>query len=152
MTPAKPLSASLEDYLEAIFHIVEDKQAVRAKEISRRMSVNRSSVTGALHAMAERGLVNYEPYNVITLTREGEAVARDVIQRHEGLRDFFIEILGVDAAQADEAACRMEHAVSHKILRRLVRFMKFVNDCPSGGAERITQFAEYCARKDGHGK
>jgi len=148
MTSAKPLSASLEDYLEAIFHIVEDKQAVRAKDISRRMSVNSSSVTGALHAMAERGLVNYEPYEVITLTPEGEAAARDVIQRHEGLRDFLIEILGVDAVQADEAACRMEHAMSHEILERLDQFVEFVAECPDGGAERIKKFNDYCARRN----
>ena len=146
MTTARTLSASLEDYLEAIFHIIEDKQAVRAKDISRRMNVSRSSVTGALHAMAERGLVNYEPYDVITLTPEGEAAARDVIQRHEGLRDFFIEILAVDAAQADEAACKMEHAVSPEILERLGQFVRFVRNRPNGGAGRIRKFREYCSR------
>ena len=148
MTTAGTISASLEDYLEAIFHIIEDKQAVRAKDISGRMNVSRSSVTGALHAMAERGLVNYQPYDVITLTREGEAAAKDVIKRHEGLRDFFVEILGIDFEQADEAACGMEHAMSHEILERIVQFMKFVAECPDGGAERIKKFNDYCARRN----
>ena len=43
MTPYEPLSASLEDYLEAIFHVVADKGAARAKDISKRLKVNSSS-------------------------------------------------------------------------------------------------------------
>ena len=56
---AESLSASLEDYLEAIFHIVSEKRVARAKDISKRMHVNRSSVTGAMHSLAKKKLVNY---------------------------------------------------------------------------------------------
>ena len=72
MSDTATLTASLEDYLEAIFHIVERKQAARAKDISKRMHVNGSSVTGALRALSERNLVNYAPYDIVTLTAEGE--------------------------------------------------------------------------------
>ena len=53
------LSASLEDYLKAIFRIVAVKQAARAKDISARLNVSNSSVTGALRTLADRGLINY---------------------------------------------------------------------------------------------
>jgi DtxR family Mn-dependent transcriptional regulator len=46
MAESMTLSASLEDYLEAIFHIVAEKQAARVKDIAKRLSVNNSSVTG----------------------------------------------------------------------------------------------------------
>ena len=59
MGSVQALSASLEDYLEAIFHIVAEKKVARAKEIAEALQVSRPSVTGALHALAERGLVNY---------------------------------------------------------------------------------------------
>ena len=111
MTTADVLSASLEDYLEAIFHIVAEKHAARAKDIGKRMRVSRSSVTGALHTLAGKGLVNYAPYDLITLTKKGEAAAQDVVRRHEVLREFFVRVLAVDADDADEAACKMEHAV-----------------------------------------
>ena len=67
------LSASLEDYLKAIFRIVAVKQAARAKDISARLSVSNSSVTGALRTLADRGLINYAPYDLITLTPLGQA-------------------------------------------------------------------------------
>ena len=82
------LSASLEDYLESILHIVADKQVARAKDIARRLGVTRSSVTVALRALAERNLINYTPYEVITLTAEGKRLSEDVAGRHRTLRGF----------------------------------------------------------------
>jgi DtxR family Mn-dependent transcriptional regulator len=129
------LSASLEDYLQAIFWIVKEKQAARAKDISDRLKVARSSVTGALRALAERKLINYAPYDVITLTGEGHVVAEEVVRRHEVLRDFFVEVLAVEEQEADDAACRMEHAVTPEIVERLVAFAEFFERCPRAGAE-----------------
>ena len=84
------LSASLEDYLEVIFHLEQSNRVARAKDIADQMNVQRASVTGALKSLAGRGLVNYSPYSYITLTPAGRNIARDVIQRHEVLKDFFI--------------------------------------------------------------
>ncbi len=117
------LSASLEDYLEAIFRIIQDKQAARATDIGKRLQVGRSSVTGALHALAERGLINYAPYDVITLTDSGRLAAENVARRHEVLRDFFVKVLAVEADDADDAACRIEHAIDESLLKRFVAFV-----------------------------
>lgn len=138
------LSASLEDYLEAIFHIIAQKQAARAKDISRRLKVSGSSVTGALRSLAKRGLINYAPYDIITLTAEGKNVAEDVIRRHEVLRDFFVKVLAVDKTKADEAACQMEHSIPTEILERFIQFAEFVEVCPRGGYKWITGFGYYC--------
>jgi len=70
MSAEKPLSESLEDYLETILGIVEEKQAAKAKDVSARLGVNASSVTGALHALRERGLINHAPYDIVTLIRK----------------------------------------------------------------------------------
>ena len=142
-TTAK-LSASLEDYLEAIFHVVAERQVARSRDIAKRLGVNRSSVTGALHSLAQKGLVDYEPYEAITLTRSGNAAARDVVRRHEVLRDFLVRILSVEAVEADQAACQMEHAISRPVLERLIQFVEFVEVCPRGGAKWIEGFGRYC--------
>jgi len=138
------LSASLEDYLEAIFQIIREKQAARAKDISDRLKVSRSSVTGALHSLAERELVNYTPYGVITLTSKGQSVATDVVRRHETLRDFFVKVLAIPEPEADAAACKMEHAISESILERFVEFVEFAERCPRGGTKWVEGFGYYC--------
>jgi DtxR family Mn-dependent transcriptional regulator len=147
MAETETLSASLEDYLEAISHVVVLKGAARAKDISRRLKVNSSSVTGALRALADRELVNYAPYDVITLTPKGARLAKDVIRRHEVLRDFFVHVLGADDAEGEEGACKVEHAVPRPILERLIRFIDFLESCPRAGANWIQGFNHYC----GHG-
>ena len=139
------LSESLEDYLEAIFCIIQEKQAARAKDIGKWLKVGSSSVTGALHALADRGLINYAPYDVITLTEQGAVAAQGVAKRHKALRDFFVKVLAIDAIEADVAACKMEHAVSKDILQRFVKFVKFVEECPRGGGMKwIESFEHYC--------
>jgi len=147
MMPA--LSESLEDYLEAIYHIVSAKQAARATDISDRMGVNRSSVTGALRALAERGLVNYAPYDLITLTPAGQDVAGNIVHRHRVLRDFLVKILAVDEEVADKAACGMEHHVGKVVLRRLGYLAQFIASCPhAGGDQWLARFRTFCKGRE----
>ena len=101
-TQIEQLSNSLEDYMEAIFHIERKKQAARAKDIAERLQVSNSSVTGALRLLAEKGLINYAPYDIITLTPKGKELARTVARKHAALLDFFVNVLHVQEADAEE--------------------------------------------------
>lgn len=146
--PSQVLSSSLEDYIEAIYMLIREKNVARVKDISKRLKVNYSSVTGALKALSERKLVNYAPYSLVTLTPKGEVLAKDVIRRHEVLRDFFVKVLSIEEKYADKAACEMEHAISPKILERFVEFIDFVETCPRGGANWIQGFGYHCDHDD----
>ena len=139
------LSASLEDYLKAIFHIVAEKQVARAKDVARRLGVTRSSVTVALRALAARDLINYAPYEVITLTAEGARVSEDVVWRHRTLLDFFVKVLRVEGSLADKAACEMEHTLPPEILGPLTGFVDFVERCP----QCLEEFRQEQAEKKG---
>lgn len=142
----KPISASLEDYLEAIYSIIEEKNCVKAVEISRMLGVGRSSVTEALKNLAEKNLVNYGRYDAISLTPQGEEAARGVIFRHNTLYEFFTNILDLRPDEAHENACRAEHVLSEDAMDRLVSFVEFhrefedVNGC-------VQKFKQYCSMK-----
>ena len=69
------LSASLEDYLEAIYNLAAEFNVVRSKNIAELLGVSKSSVTGAMRVLKKRGLANYKPYDCITLTESGQAAA-----------------------------------------------------------------------------
>ena len=131
--PAKTqkLSASLEDYLEVIYHIADQKGAARARDIGLRLGVAPPSVTAALKLLADKKLINYVPYDVITLTPYGHQIVADVIHRHEALRDFLMNVLDVSPEQAEPAACKMEHAVPTDIIERLIDFTRRVRKCPN---------------------
>lgn len=144
----KPLTASQEDYLEAIHHVIEAKLVARSKDLVARLGVNSSSVTQALRALSGKGLINYERYGVVTLTEAGEELAHDVIRRHEALRDFFVCILLVDEETAEAAACRMEHAMPRTIVDRLVQFIDYTDRCPRGSADWVEGFGYFCEDPD----
>ena len=148
MSRAEPLSSNMEDYLEAIFHISEEKQAARAKDIADRVQVNKSSVTGALRSLSEKGLVNYAPYDIITLTAKGKKLAAEIVRRHKVLKEFFVKILLIDKDEAEEASCRVEHEVSKNIIDRLIHFVEFMEVCPRGGKEWLKGFRRHCENGD----
>lgn len=140
------LSASLEDYIEAIYHIIDEKLVARSKEIAAKLDVSRASVTEALRALAKKGLINYAPYEAITLTDKGRKVAEDVIFRHETLKRFFIEVLALDETIAEEGACKIEHAAPPEIISRMIQFIDFMQKCPRGGDDLINGFNDFCAQ------
>ncbi len=144
MAEMDTLSSSMEDYLEAIYHIVARKQAARAKDIAERMNVNNSSVTGALRSLSEKGFINYAPYDLITLTKKGKEHARYVVRKHDTLKEFFMKVLGAQEEEAEATACKMEHAISPDILERLIRFVEFVEVCPRIGDEWMKTFEKFC--------
>lgn len=144
MLPKNKLTASQEDYLEAIYHISVEKMAARAKDISQYLGVRASSVTAALRALGKMGLINYAPYDLITLTEEGKVVATDIVHRHKALEKFLVDVLGVEAKKADEAACQMEHSVPKAIVDRLVKYAEYVATCPKGGITWDSGFGYYC--------
>ena len=124
------LSASLEDYLEAIYRAAEADGTTRTGVLAKRLQVSSASVTGALHALDEHGLVNYRPYKQVTLTPAGEAAAARIARRHRVLRDFLADVLLLDAETADTTACRIEHAISEDVLERMVCLADLIAACP----------------------
>ena len=86
------ISASLEDYIEAIHQISQEKQVVKAIDLSKRLEVKRSSVAEAIKNLQKRELVTYEN-NEILLTEKGLEIAKEVITRHTTLYNFFAKIL-----------------------------------------------------------
>ncbi len=146
MTNESGLTESLEDYLETILLLTREHSVARSRDIAARLQVQRSSVTGALHALSDRGLIHYEPYGYVTLTDEGQVEAERVRRRHEVLRDFLVKVLSVEETEADATACRMEHAVSKTVVDRLVAFAEFVETCPDAGAEWVRGFGYRCAK------
>jgi DtxR family Mn-dependent transcriptional regulator len=127
---AEDLTESQEDYLEAIYRIAADDHGARSSEIADALGVKRPSVTTALKALADKGLVTYSPYDRAFLTPEGESLARNVVARHGIIRQFLTSVLGVAAKTAQEEACRLEHAFSAPVFARFVQFLSALERCP----------------------
>ncbi len=120
MKEKEPISSSLEDYLEAIAEIIEHNGHAHTKDIAERLCVKMPSVTNALQALAVRGLINYQSHAPVVLTSLGAEKAAVIRHRHTVLKRFFAEILKLESADADAAACRIEHVIGETVLSRFV--------------------------------
>ncbi len=138
------LSSNMEDYLEVIHHLIQDNRVARVRDIANALDVKMPSVTGALKKLAEKGLVNYDPHQVITLTQEGERVAERLVNNHKIISRFLEEVLCIERETADKNACRIEHIIDDVVLERLVKYIEYVEGCPMAGVEFIEKFGYFC--------
>lgn len=120
-------SERTEDYLEALAKIIDEKGFAKVKDISDELSISPSSVTEMFQKLKEQGFINYEKYRGVTLTKKGLDIAMRTKKRHETLREFLC-ILGIPESIANEDACRIEHVVNNETMKRLTKFVDFVQD------------------------
>lgn len=119
------LSSGLEDYIEAIYISSINNENLKGADLARKLSVSRASVSEALAKLVSKGLIKYNSYEAISLTKQGENEAQRVYSKHHKLKEFFEDVLGVSSQEAGENACKIEHIISENILSRMEKFSKF---------------------------
>jgi DtxR family transcriptional regulator, Mn-dependent transcriptional regulator len=124
------LSSAMEDYLEVIYHLEQEKRIARVRDIAGRLGVKMSSVSAALKTLGARGLIRYDPHQFITLTDRGINKAKEIVRKHEVLKSFLVRILQVNEPVAEDNACRIEHHLDPEVIDKLIRFVEFVETCP----------------------
>ena len=142
------VSATLEDYLEAILTLSRKTGGARARDIANTLRVHKSTVTAALKNLSDKGLINYSPYEITTLTPEGEEIAQGVTNSHRIIHDFLTDVLLIDDKVAEKNACRLEHDVDEQVLDRLVLFAEFVKTHPRTGSDWLDRFGSYARETD----
>ena len=141
---AQSISAVQEDYLEAILVLEAEATRVRVRDLAERLSVHKSTVTAALKALTEKGLIEYEPYGQIVMTRAGRRAAERVSADHAVVKAFLTDVLMVAADTAEQNACRMEHVMDRAVLNRLVSFTAFMTGGqPGHGRDCLAPFKTY---------
>ncbi len=129
MSPIE-LTSSLEDYLEAMLCLEQERGLIRAKDLASRLGVTNASISSVMPKLDRMGLVMYERYAPIRLTPLGRRTARAILRREEVLVRFFGDVLGIPVERAREEACRIEHDISGKSLRRLEAFLAYLKAQP----------------------
>src|SRR3954452_19328200 len=101
-------------------------------EIAAGMKVTPGTATSMVKALAESGLVDYEPRGGVKLTSKGEKLALHVLRRHRLVELFLVEVLGLDWSEVDAEAEELEHAISDKVLAKIDALLEFPKVDPHG--------------------
>src|SRR5512145_1617677 len=116
-------SQTVENYLKTIYvaQASSDDPAslVPMGQLASALGVVPGTATTMVKALAESGLVHYEPYMGVRLTAAGERLASLVSRRHRLIELFLVKVLGMSWAEVHDEAEQLEHAVSEALIERI---------------------------------
>jgi len=121
MGPMLP-SQTVENYLKTIYLAQlarGESELVPMGHLATSLGVVPGTATTMVKALAESGLVHYEPYMGVRLTKAGETLASLVLRRHRLIELFLVKMLGMSWAEVHDEAERLEHAVSERLIYRI---------------------------------
>lgn len=117
------LSESAEMMIKNINELAADEKRVRTSDLATKTDLKPATVTEMIQRLGDLGLVDYEAYHGVHLTKQGQHVADVIEHRFNILERFLTEILGVESNEAAEVACRMEHVLTRDVEHKLTTFL-----------------------------
>lgn len=118
-----PVTSSLQDYLEVILNLLQEKKIARVTDIADRLNIAKPSVIQALTVLKEKGLIRQDRYGPVELTEEGRRYALKIRHRHKIIYGFLTQVLGVSPRVAEEDACLIEHDLSAETFEKLLDYL-----------------------------
>jgi DtxR family Mn-dependent transcriptional regulator len=130
--PREKTSVSREDYLKAIWEIVQEEQAPISARLAEELGVTPPAVTAALKRMTRDGLLRVGRGGRIALTRKGSGMADRLAMRHQLAEKLLTEVIGLDWTLAHDEAERLEHGISPQVEKLLLARFGSNGFCPHG--------------------
>ena len=125
-------SVSQEDYLKAIWEMLEEQQVPISARLAEELDVTPPAVTAAVKRMARDGHVTVKRGGHILLTAKGRKFAQRLMLRHQLAEMLLTEVIGLSWAKAHAEAERMEHAISPEVEALLLKRFGNRKTCPHG--------------------
>ena len=113
---------SSEDYLECILLLSRETEFVHRVDVARKIGVSQPAVQKAIKILETGGLVEFDGMHIY-LTAKGEEYAEKVYERHCIIKDFLL-LHGVNAVDAENDACEMEHVISDTTFEMMKSYVK----------------------------
>src|SRR5437763_3534795 len=116
-------SSTVENYLKAIHHgqsaLPKGQRLLPMGHVASALSGAPGTATTMVKALAESGLVEYEPYTGVRLTKAGDKLAALVLRRHRLVEAFLVQVMGMSWDEVHDEAEQLEHAVSDRLIDRI---------------------------------
>jgi DtxR family Mn-dependent transcriptional regulator len=126
-------SLTVENYVKAIYQIcAESGKPAATGQIAAALAVSPGTVTSMLKTLSESNLVTYTPYEGVSLTSSGSALALRVIRRHRLIELFLVNTLQLTWDEVHEEAEHMEHAVSDRLIDQIDNYLGHPQADPHG--------------------
>lgn len=121
----KKATATMEDYIEVIYSLIESKGYARSADIAEKLNIYPSAVTKMVKKLDYEGYIVYEKYRGIALTKKGRSMGDYALRRHKILEDF-LEIIGVKDNKIYEEVEGIEHHLSRDSISKIQILIEFL--------------------------
>lgn len=118
---------SMEDYIEQIYMLIEDKGYARVSDIAEALAVHPSSVTKMVQKLDKDEYLVYEKYRGLVLTAKGKKIGKRLVDRHE-LLEQFLRIIGVDEENIYNDVEGIEHHLSWNAIDRIGDLVQYFEE------------------------
>ncbi|MED1467972.1 MULTISPECIES: transcriptional regulator MntR [Bacillus] len=118
---------SMEDYIEQIYKLIEEKTYARVSDIAEALSVHPSSVTKMVQKLDKDGYLVYEKYRGLTLTIKGRKIGKRLVFRH-ALLEQMLKIIGVKDENIYNDVEGIEHHLSWDSIDRIGDLVQFFEE------------------------
>ncbi|MNJ43737.1 Transcriptional regulator MntR [compost metagenome] len=115
---------SMEDYLERIYKLIDEKGYARVSDIAEGLEVHPSSVTKMIQKLDKDEYVIYEKYRGLVLTSKGKKIGKRLVERHHLLEEF-LEMIGVDEENIYKDVEGIEHHLSWDSITRIAALVDY---------------------------
>ena len=132
MKTEESLSATVEEYLETIYNMSAENEAVIGARLAEKFDVSAPTVTEMLKRLVRGGYIEMDNKRQVTLTEAGNQAAEAVLRRHRLTERFLVDMLGMQWHQVHEEACRLEHFISGAVESRVIASLNNPTTCPHG--------------------
>jgi DtxR family Mn-dependent transcriptional regulator len=121
-----------ENYLKAIYKLLENETVVTTNAIAEKMNTKAASVTDMLKKLSDKKMINYQKYQGVSLTNKGEKVALMIIRKHRLWEMFLVEKLSFKWDEVHDVAEQLEHIDSDKLIAQIDKFLNYPKFDPHG--------------------
>ncbi|MBD3210259.1 transcriptional regulator MntR [Candidatus Micrarchaeota archaeon] len=121
------ISKTAENYLCAIYSLMNEKGFARPKDLTQILEVSSASVTEMLQKLDRQQLINYEKRGSVTLTEKGEELASHSWLRHDTFRKLLV-LAGVSPEKAYLEASRIKHNLSDESVTKLLSLVELLEN------------------------
>ncbi len=118
---------SMEDYIEQIYILIEEKGYARVSDIAEALSVHPSSVTKMVQKLDKDEYLVYEKYRGLVLTPKGKKIGKRLVYRHE-LLEQFMRLIGVDEENIYRDVEGIEHHLSWNAIDRIGDLVQYFEE------------------------
>ncbi|UQZ32561.1 transcriptional regulator MntR [Paenibacillus sp. PK3_47] len=115
---------SMEDYLERIYKLIDEKGYARVSDIAEGLEVHPSSVTKMIQKLDKDEYLIYEKYRGLVLTNKGKKVGKRLVDRHELLEEF-LGLIGVQQEHIYKDVEGIEHHLSWDSITRIETLVEY---------------------------